>query len=167
MISVLNRILNVLIAIVAILTVVFGYKLYDRRKELRERADLLASRIFDAAKKLDPHSPTAIASSLDASSPDKPLGWKSYHDSPEQYKKNLETFVTTVEKVRTQRDNLGAKLAELAKIFELTNVNTAALNNPEMYKGEYNKIEQHLITFYKRDQFLTKHLIETAQQLDP
>ena len=61
---ILNRILNVLILILAVVSVLFTVLLYQRRVELRNRGDKLAGVVHDVVKDLDADSGTSFSSEI-------------------------------------------------------------------------------------------------------
>ncbi len=163
----LNRILHILVALLAVVAVAIGWKLHQRRNELRDRGDLLAGSIESATIEMDKHSPEALADQY-AIGPQGsgPLGWQEHHVDAQHYKMTLESFVGRAARIREQRDQLGDAIVDLAATTEHEDVQSAKLNDPTKAAAEIARVRDHLKQLYTRDNMLTEKLAKTAELLD-
>ncbi len=172
--AVFNRILNIIVMLMAIFAVVVAWKLYDRRKELRARGDMIADAVVEAAEALDANSPETVAGELqyDMNLGANGLGWQEYHKDPSQYKRRLEDFVTHARKITKHRDALSQHIIEIGKEFEANSeksditLTMDALNDPDQAGEKIAQLRTHMKTFYDRAEELTKELANHAQLID-
>lgn len=166
--AILNRILNVIIVILAILALVIGFKLFERRKELRDNRNELAKSIAKVVKELDTKSPVTLGNEITATDEDNggggTLGWRAYHNDPNKLKTLLTKFEDQATTVRSQRDKLGDEIVAMAKIFEDEDVDAAKLNDPEKYAEICKRVKDSMQAYYNRDKYLTEKLIEARKK---
>ncbi len=174
--AVANRILNIVILLMAIVAVAFGWKLYDRRKELRARGDLFAKTISQTAQVLDDQSPEQIADELqtDDTGGQGKLGWAEFHNdykmnSGQGIREKMKTFTDQAESIRKQRDNLSEYIVGIAADFDHDPLQVTDLNDPAEDKSvkQLAELKNHLGEYYKRDKFLTASLKGFHEQLYP
>ena len=128
----LNRIVNISVLVLAIVSVVFGTLLFLKREELRLRGDKMASFIVDMVKILDVNSACDGSKNISATKlevdPKKDPNKAAENQKKSLYHnnyKNLETVLAPVmlqtKNIMEQRDALGTALYDTGKKLELPN----------------------------------------------
>lgn len=125
--AIFNRILSVLIVLLAIAVAVFSFLLFQRRHEFRERADMLAQAVEDTAASIDQKSATGYAEKLSfqPAKGEQPqsgaLSWQEFHESKNPdtgsfaaFEKLVALAAEAASKLNAQRNLLAEKLAETA-----------------------------------------------------
>ncbi len=148
----LNRIVNISVLVLAVVAVVFGYLLFQKREQLVKRGDKMGKMISDVSRALDTNSGTKIADNLVMAKLE--LDAKKDPKANENAKKslyhtnydNLETVLAPFKKqasdVAIQRDTLGVALLEVSKKLEMV----------DTYKADDFT---HVLTYLeKKDQLL-------------
>ncbi len=119
--AVLNKVLSVLMVLLAITAAVFSWFLFERRTEFKGRADLLADTLARAVKVLDEESGTNVASSVSfvKGGPDQPesgtLGWQNYTENSAGFETNVKKALELVNTVHKQRDYLADGMATIGQ----------------------------------------------------
>ncbi|MFT5129912.1 MAG: hypothetical protein ACI8W8_003541 [Rhodothermales bacterium] len=118
----LNRTLNLLIFVAALVALGFTLALNERRLELREHSETLASTLAAVSTTLSENSGTTQHEQLTADG----LGWQRFHElrSPQSgesaaFQKMLEDAVAQAEDLREQRDMLAQSLADVGERFQI------------------------------------------------
>lgn len=125
----LNRIVNIVVLVLAVVAVVFGTLLFKKRDELRNRGDKMAIAINAVASNLDKNSETDYTKALDPSRlelvPEKP-GFAAenakkslYHNNYANLENVLGPFKTQSQAIVLQRDILGTTLKQVADTLEI------------------------------------------------
>ena len=130
-----NKVLNILIFLLAIVALVFGYLLYERRNELRQRGDMLAKTVADVTSTLDRDSGTKYSDGVhvnplpDPIDPTKQwglgtLGWENFHAKKDaaggfgDFKLILDKVSTQAREIQEQRNFLGDALVSVSGTLE-------------------------------------------------
>lgn len=164
-----NRLLNVVILVMALVAVVFSWKLWDRRKELRERGDALANFVSGAATDLDENSAKPIGPEVKATENGAKgaLGWEAFHADSSKYRGLLDRFQTRARDIRKMRDDLSGELVKVGAKFDNKNFDVPGFNDPDKSAQMRKDLMDHLTTYYERDKFLVKSLKGFNELLDP
>ncbi len=128
--SIFNKILNILMLLLAITAVVFGVMLFQKREELRNRGDYMADIIHKVSKTLDDTSGTEINKKLDPTvsvvANPKASGYSLYHDNYAQLATVLKTFEQQAKAIVQQKDTLGDTLHSVMVGLEIPNPDSFA-----------------------------------------
>ena len=162
-----NRILNVLILVMAALAVAVGVKLMARREELRKRGDILAVTISEAAEELDVNSPTKIHEDLKTNAEDGSgeLGYKAFHqeylaDQLNPWHDRLENFTEQAKSVTDQRDSLSQYLEGVANTFHLGTLTAKDMRDPKVAEEKWEELLALLMSYEERDSTMRKLLAQ-------
>ena len=166
--AVLNKILNILILVLAVVAVAFGFLLFQKRAELKDRGDQMAKVIHSVAATLDEGSETDVASKLQTKK-SAPSNVSLYHDNFKNLGRVLGAFKTQATDVIAQRDALSKTLYRVASTMKLPNADSfAAIEFQNM--GKYNKKDTDLLNLLskveKRDSDIAAKLVSIASQVD-
>lgn len=126
---IVNKILNVLIFLLAIAACIAAILLHQRRLELRGRADLLSEVIADVAQKIDGDKEAKTSTEINATGylPDKNvLSWQEYHKA-RQLEGEKYVFKKFEETVRKLPDDV-EKLFTLKKVMADSFIEFARIN---------------------------------------
>jgi exonuclease VII small subunit len=165
--AVLNRILSFFILILAIVTLVFGFLLAERRNELRQRGDMLADAVAAVVETLDKGSETVYKKDIHAET----LNWQHFAtlkdpNSPtyDAFNNMMNNFRTQATDVVAQRDTLGSAIFDVAEIMEKDGIDKAALTKVpnEAYKEPIDVVKEHLRDVHSRDEALISRIEESA-----
>jgi hypothetical protein len=153
--------------VLAAASVAFGFLLFQKRAELRDRGDKMAKVINSVAGTLDEGSGTDYKSKL-VLSKSAPSNVSLYHDNFKNLGKVLGQFETQATDIIAQRDALGKTLFNVAKTLDLPNYDSfAAVQFQSLEK--YNKKDSDLIALLgkvnKRDSEIVDKLASIASQL--
>jgi hypothetical protein len=131
-----NKVLNIFIFLLAIVALVFGILLFERRTELRERADMTGKTLASIVETLDRDSGTKYqdrihmnAGLADPNDPTKQwtggtLGWENFHHLKDpaggfqQFQSILDEAKKQASDVLAQRNELGNALVSVAGTLE-------------------------------------------------
>jgi DNA repair exonuclease SbcCD ATPase subunit len=168
--AVFNKILNVLIFVLAIAAVVFGFMLFQKREELKDRGDQMAKVIHSVAETLDDNnnSGTDAASKL-LLSKSAPSSVSLYHDNFKKLGTVLKTFETQAADIIAQRNALSKTLFKVAKTLDLPNADSFAaiqFQNIEKYAKKDSDLISLLGKVEKRDSDIAAKLVSIASQVD-
>ncbi len=184
----LNRILLILIVVLALTAAGLSYLLFQRRAEFRQRGEELATTVTDVVEKLDENSKTGTKADVtftprdtDAKTPESgSLSWRSFHEAQTEkstypdYEEN--TFRNGLEKTRTlttavekQRNELaeglfqtGMNLGIPREFISETGLKQLQLEELE-YQGIINKIATHAQKMKSRDEEMINTIAECAE----
>jgi len=173
--AIFNKILNILVCVLAICAVVFGYILFQKRQELRSRGDRMAEMINTVSGILDKSSGTKFALSL---SPrqlelDQNINPKAsenakkslYHDNYQNIANVLAPFKRQANDIVTQRDILGDTLYKSMVALDAPQPDTFAASGFQEISSYPEKTEALLGVTQKintRDNALIKQIVATA-----
>lgn len=160
--GIVNRIINGLIAVLAIVSVIFGYMLFEKREQLIKRGDMMAQAINNVASKLDSGSGTSYAEKLQLLKleldPKKdPNAQKNaektlYHTNYKNLQSVLEPFKKQALDIIEQRDTLGAALNDVAIKLEIPETYTPAqFNEIKSYKEKKSSLLDNVAKINERD----------------
>lgn len=126
--KIVNILLSVLVLLLAAVSAVSSYFLYEKRSLLVSGWDNMAKTINETSKILDNGSGTNIAKSL---SPDTLA-----HENYAELNTNLGKFTSQAKKIQTQRDDLGGTIAQISDILSINNAPSKSdLNNLSNYQS--------------------------------
>ncbi len=179
-----NKIMNVLVLVLSVCAVVFGFFLFEKRDELRNRGDKMAKVINTVSATLDRNSNTEIAKLLvpgkleldsekDAAATNN-LKISLYHDNYKNLETVLRPFQDQANLIMTQRDILGITLNNVMITLEVPQAdNFASINFQHVDRYEDTRTE--LLGVVKkvndRDNALVRQIADSAKvigfTLDP
>lgn len=166
--AVFNKILNILILVLAGSAVFFGFMLFKKRYQLRDRGDKMAKVIRSVAGTLDEGSETDVKSKL-VLSKSAPSSVSLYIDNFKNLGKVLGAFETQAADIIAQRDALGKTLFSVAKTLDLPNYDSFASVQFQSI-DKYNKKDSDLIAVLdkveKRSSAIDSKLVSIAPQID-
>jgi len=126
-----NRILIILITILALGAAALSYLLFERRNEFRDRAGLLAEAVVDMVKSLDEDSNTNVGKGVTFSKADPlsglaesgTLSWEEYHNDKltgySGFKKTVDKAAELSANIAVQRNLLAQSLAQVGFDLEM------------------------------------------------
>ncbi len=169
----LNRIVNGLVLGLAIVSVVFGYLLFQKRDQLVKRGDLMAQAINSVSSKLDSGSGTKCADNLqflklelDPNKDPKALenAQKTlYHTNYQNLQAILEPFKKQALNVIEQRDILGVTLNDVAVKLEIPETFTPAqFHDLSMYKEKKEALISNVVKVNARDNAIAEQIAASA-----
>lgn len=171
----INRILLISIFVLALAAAALSFVLFQRRHEFRDRADKLAVTVTKMVKSLDEGSGTDVASSVyfkpadpDAGTPESgPLGWKAYHESPDNFDGALGKARTLADDIAQQKNFLAERLAEVATQLGVPPDATKPedLKNANQYKTAAEMIASWSKAVAKRDSALIDAVANAARSI--
>ncbi len=176
-----NRILNIVIFIAAIVSLLYAFLLFDRRTELRERGEKLADTMADVVKDLDLNSNTAYQKEINRdqfttadgeSKPGGKLGWAFFHEAFDPTTKTFPKFDSLMQDVkkqsadiREQRDILANSIAEHANLFNQPGTEATAYQGIDTYDDAKKALFENLEKVRKRDEAIASKIEETAKKI--
>lgn len=182
--AIFNRILSVLIVLLAITAAVFSYLLFERRQEFRDRADKLAQTLSETVQQIDRNSQTSYSGELTFSpaTEERPssgtLSWQDYHEArdPEtksyaEFDDRIRTAVEAASAINEQRDLLAEKFAEAGIILGLDesdsqDADLKNLNRPERYQNTADSIVDQAEAIIERDTRMIETLTKIGSTID-
>ncbi len=159
--ALINRILNALILVLALVALVFGVMLYQKRQNLRAHSDELAQGVEKIVKRLAPGSELAKRATYDDGKGN--LGFDNVE--------NLNTITADIEKhaeaVVAQRDTLGQTVASLANEFDMMAepVQPETLVNLDTYAEKTQEISASVEAVKARNLAMAAKLTELGRDL--
>ncbi|MEM4247849.1 MAG: hypothetical protein QXH80_01160 [Candidatus Nanoarchaeia archaeon] len=171
--GIVNRIINGLIAVLAIVSVIFGYMLFEKREQLVKRGDIMAQVINNVASKLDSGSGTSYAEKLQLLKleldPQKdPNAQKNaektlYHTNYKHLQSVLEPFKKQALDIIEQRDTLGSALNDVAVKLEIPETYTPAqFNEIKSYKEKKTSLLDNVAKVNERDNAIMAQISASA-----
>ncbi|MCM8525903.1 MAG: hypothetical protein NE327_05260 [Lentisphaeraceae bacterium] len=171
--TIVNKILNALIFLLAIAACVAAVLLYQRRIELRTRADLLAEAVAKNAEISDGSGETA--SELNASEKLKKenLDWKSFHlardaqGNYDSWKENLSTVNERLEKLYAMKVELADALIKVSENLEYQKPDgiRSSLNSVNTYNAFIDEIHNQSGKIRTRDDRLASALAQLSKAI--
>lgn len=159
--AVINRVLNILILILAIVALTFGYLLASHRQQAKDRADKYAEKLAAVAVTLDTNTGTSVKADV---TKDK-LAWKSYRTDAAGVDKALTSLTAAATGVQKQRDDLGAAVADLNATLGGEEVKATELQNAKTYVAKVDAVKASAKLIGERDQKLAADLETLAAKI--
>lgn len=173
--AVFNKILNILVFILAICAVVFGFFLFQKREELRKRGDTMARMINRVSTIMDRNSGTDIAQSLVPSKleldPEKSAKASSnakislYHDNYKNLATVLRPFEQQADTIINQRDILGTTLNGVMVTLQVPqpdNYAPSEFQNVETYEKKKTDLLAVVKKVNDRDNATVDQIVQSA-----
>jgi len=171
----INRILLISIFVLALVAAGLSFILFQRRHEFRDRADKLALAVTKMIKSLDESSGTNVASSVyfkpadpDTGTPESgPLGWKAYHESPDEFDSALGKARNLADEIAGQKNSLAERLAEVATQLGVPPdaAKPEDLKNATQYKTAADTVAAWSKAVAKRDSALIDAVAKAARSI--
>lgn len=178
----LNRVLSILIALLAIAATVLSYLLFEKRNEFRGRADKLASAMAEMVETMARDSQTNADQQVTFTPADPragraekgTLGWKAYQEARNAqgnypaFESTMDTATGLADNVHTQRNFLADILYEAGITLGIPEdaVDPAQLKSLES-EDSYRPPAQQVLGYTKavaeRDNAMVEALMETAK----
>ena len=169
-----NKILNALIFLLAIAACIAAVLLYQRRIELKTRADYLAETVAKNAELIDGTGETASElNSRDVIKPEN-LDWKGFHkarDAQGKYdtwKDNLKVVNERLEKLYAMKVELADALIKVSESLEYQKPDgvRASLNSANTYNAFVEEINVQAEKIRTRDDRLATALAQLSKAID-
>ncbi len=171
--GIMNRVVNSLIAVLAIVSVIFGYMLFEKREQLVKRGDTMAQTINSVATKLDSGSGTTYAENLQllkleldpAKDPNAPKNAAKtlYHTNYANLQSVLEPFKKQALDLIEQRDSLGSALNDVAVKLEIPQSYKPNLfDEIKTYKENKESLLDNVSKVNTRDNAIMKQIADSA-----
>jgi len=178
--ALLNRILSILMVLLALTAAAFSYLLFERREEFKGRADKLAKTVSEMVVAMDTESNTNNKSRINFTpgTPETPetgtLGWKAYHDAkdPEktyaQFSNTLKIATQQAQGLAKQKNYLADTVAQAGKDLGLPEdmVNAADLkdlSDEDLYQGAGKDLLGHVEALMVRDRQMISAIVSAAE----
>jgi len=169
----LNRIVNIVILVLAIVAVVFGTLLFKKRDELRNRGDKMAVAINAVAGYLDANSETDYKKALDPNRlelvPEKPgfaaenVKKSLYHNNYANLENVLAPFRKQSQDIALQRDVLGTALKQVADTLEIPETFAPSqFQSVQTYDETKSKLVGYVAKVNDRDNALVDQIARSA-----
>ncbi len=170
----LNRVVNISVLVLAIVSVIFGTLLFLKREELRGRGDKMAAFIVDIVKILDVNSASDGSKNISADklevNPNKDPNKAAENQKKSLYHnnyKNLETVLAPVKlqtkSIMDQRDSLGTALCDVGTKLELPEqFPPAAFEGLHTYKQKKDELLGFVTKVNDRDKAIIKQISASA-----
>ena len=168
--AIFNKILNILILVLAGAAVAFGFLLFKKRTALKDRGDQMAKVIHSVAQTLDDdsNSGTDVASKL-LLSKSAPDSVSLYHDNFKKLGSVLQSFEMQASDIIAQRNALSKTLFKVAKTLDLPNADSFAeiqFQNVKKFAEKDSKLIALLEKVEKRNTSIAAKLVAIASQVD-
>lgn len=181
--AIFNRILTVLILLLAIAAAVFSYLLFERRHEFRDRADKLADNLSDIAQIIDTDSNTSYSKQLTffPATEDQPssgsLSWQGYHEArdPEtgeyaEFDRRIEAGTRAAEALNKQRTFLADKFSQTGITLGIEEADAQSadlrdLAHEDLYKSTSEKILGQAEAVVARDAAMIRTLASLGDSI--
>ena len=153
----LNRFLNAINLLLAIAACTAAFYLNKRRVELRERADILATKLVDTVVALegDPNSPTWFGTSHKDSITEDKLNWEAYHTDKAGLLENLNKTDELARDLTTHKEQLAKDIIRIANTmenpFKSEDETNANLNSVGQIEQEIKLIDAHFKAMRERE----------------
>jgi len=158
--AILNRILSVLILITGVAALVFGFLLFGKRTELRQRGNKMAEGVASMAKALDANSGTQVAKEV--SSEDEGAGGNLGVAQFAKLDARLKQAQDQANQIRDQRDRLGELLSKISKDFGIENMTPELFQIVESHQQAIEDLGTKLEASRLRKEALADRLEEVA-----
>lgn len=158
--AILNRILSVLILITGVAALVFGFLLFGKRTELRERGNKMAVGVANVAQALDANSGTQVAKEV--SSEDEGAGGNLGVAQFAKLDGRLKQAQDQANQIRDQRDRLGESLSKISKDFGIENMTPELFQIVESHQQAIADLGAKLEASRLRKEALADRLEEVA-----
>ncbi|MCM8539304.1 MAG: hypothetical protein NE328_03445 [Lentisphaeraceae bacterium] len=171
--TIVNKILNALIFLLAIAACVAAVLLYQRRIELRTRADLLAEAVANNAAIVDGDGETASELNTSEKLKRENLDWKSFHLARDEQGKygawqdNLLTVNEKLEKLYAMKVELADALIKVSNNLEYQKPDgiRSSLNSVNTYNAFISEIHSQSEKVRSRDDRLASALAQLSKAI--
>lgn len=168
-----NKILNALIFLLAISACIASVLLYQRRIELRTRADMLADAVAQNAAITDGSGETASELNASEKLQKKDLDWKSFHLARDEqgnygkWKDNLVTVNEKLEKLYAMKVELADALIKVSENLEYQKPDgiRSSLNSVNTYNAFISEIQNQSEKVRSRDDRLASALAQLSKAI--
>jgi len=170
----LNRVVNIVILVLAIAAVVFGTMLFKKREELRFRGDKMANMINAVAGVLDSKSETAyqkmlvptkleLDSAKDPANAEKNRKISLYHDNYINLETVLAPFKKQAQEIILQRDILGQSLRQVTEALEIRETfGDQHFQSLSLYEANKDKVIEYAKKINTRDDAMAEQIARSA-----
>ncbi|OGV51345.1 MAG: hypothetical protein A2017_20235 [Lentisphaerae bacterium GWF2_44_16] len=149
--GILNRVVNIVILVLALASAAFSFLLFQKREVFVDGWNKLTSTINSTASELDKGSGTKSAAKLTAATLD--------HTKYEELDKLLPELKKQASEVAAQRNTLAGALKEVATTLEIdTPVETTDLQNIASYSAKKDEVLGSVAKIQERDNGLIKDI---------
>ncbi len=156
--KIVNILLSVLVLILAAVSAISSFVLYDKRNILVDGWNEMAKTINETSTILDRESGTDVAKAL---SP-KTLA----HENYSELDVNLTKFASQAQKIQTQRNELGATIAKMSDILSISNAPSQSdLNKLSNYKSSSNDAIEGITKVKDRNNSTANEISRVADKL--
>ena len=155
-----NRVINILVLLFAIVAVVFAFVLFNKREKLVKGWDDMAATIGMTAKTLDANSGTKLASSLDSKKLD--------HTQFDNLGKALPELNKGAANLVKERDALAEGIKDIASKLEIpvTDEDAKALKEVASSDAKKDDIKAKVSKIQDRNQGIINEVIASARKVD-
>jgi uncharacterized coiled-coil DUF342 family protein len=156
--KIVNILLSVLVLILAAVSAVSSFVLYDKRNILVDGWNEMAKTINETSTILDRESGTDVAKAL---SPETLA-----HENYSELDVNLTKFASQAQKIQTQRNELGATIAKMSDILSISNAPSQSdLNKLSNYKSSSNDAIEGMNQVKNRNNSTASEISRVADKL--
>ena len=159
--AIVNKILNVLILVLAVAACFVSVKLNDRRTELKDRADLTQQAIIDTAATLKGDEEKSTATNVNVNSlTAEQLDWKAFkNNGKDAYNQALGTLSEATTQIIEHKEAMAAGYQEIAESLNLErNSDLANLNSLDTYADNVKAIASKVGGISTRANLIAKEL---------
>ncbi|MCJ8330369.1 MAG: hypothetical protein MJH11_10335 [Lentisphaeria bacterium] len=166
-----NRILNVLIVILATVALFFGTKLFKQRELVKNNRDKLAEEVAKTIDELKTVSPKNVTDKYGAEKLNKSsLNLQTYLNDPAAYDANLSGLSSLAKHVHSQRGELSEHISRVNDIFGLEDIEQIDLHDSALTSGAegyFSTMQESMKKVNDRDEHLVEKLSETILKFKP
>ena len=172
--ALVNKILNILIALLAVLTCYVSFNMYQKRVVLKERGDKLAVVVAKTAKALDgEEGSTALGTSNAEELSEEGLAWDKWaagQDERDAYEKSINKLPTFAEDVVNVKAGIAKAAVGIAKALEAPEASDegfeTSLNYASRYQESMTKIEEQAGKVTSQRDSLVAGVIATSKAIN-
>ena len=149
--------LSVLIFLLAAVSAVFSFFLFEKRAQLVDGWNDMAGKINETAAALDAGSGTAVAAQLTSGA----MNQTKYADLPAL----LPKLPALAKQIIAERDSLAAGLAALGGVLEMRGLSAEQFQDVGKYADSLTKLQNYVKAYQTRNNAILNSLSRSARQL--
>lgn len=155
--GIVNRIVNILVLVTAIVAVIFAYLLFSKREKLVDGWDQMARAITATATSIDANGASGTKAVTELGNLD--------HKEYDRLAGALPKLKENAEKVVKQRNDLSEAVSEVAATLEIQGIDSKDLKSVETSAGKQSEVKEKVAAFKTRTDNVAKGFSTAAGKL--